>query len=114
MYWHVEDRYLVVHSQVLKASVSEVAAMAEGAVRHDTTMNLAGNYVDSYGQSEVGFGITRLLEVDLQPRIKRINTTRLFRPESAGAADRLALAGFVEQRGLEAASQLPRVVEPSP
>lgn len=42
VYWHVEDRYVVVHSQVLKASASEVAAIVEGAVRHGTTMNLAG------------------------------------------------------------------------
>src|SRR6266700_1067689 len=54
VYWHVEDKYVVVHSQVLKASASEVAAMVEGAVRHGTSMNLAGNYVDSHGQSEIG------------------------------------------------------------
>ena len=80
VYWHVEEKYVVVHSQVLKASASEVAAMVEGAVRHGTAMNLAGNYADSHGQSEIGFGITRLLGIDLLPRIKRINTTRLFRP----------------------------------
>ncbi|HEX9539534.1 MAG TPA: Tn3 family transposase [Streptosporangiaceae bacterium] len=34
--------------------------------------------------------MTRLLEVDLLPRIKRINTVRLFRPEPDGAADRFA------------------------
>ncbi len=90
VYWHVEEKYVVVHSQVLKASASEVAAMVEGAVRHGTTMNLAGNYVDSHGQSEIGFGITQLLGIDLLPRIKRINTTRLFRPGLAGPADRFA------------------------
>lgn len=31
-------------------------------------------------QSEVGFGITRLLGFDLLPRIKRINHVRLYRP----------------------------------
>ena len=81
---------MVVHSQVLKASASEVAAMVEGAVRHGTAMNLAGNYVDSHGQSEIGFGITRLLDIDLLPRIKRINTVRLYRSEPAGPADRFA------------------------
>lgn len=90
VYWHVEERYVVVHSQVLKASASEVAAMVEGAVRHGTAMNLAGNYVDSHGQSEIGFGITRLLDIDLLPRIKRINTVRLYRSEPAGPADRFA------------------------
>jgi len=33
VYWHVEEKYVVVHCQVLKASASEVAAMVEDAVR---------------------------------------------------------------------------------
>ena len=43
-------------------------------------MDVEGNYVDSHGQSEIGFGITRLLGFDLLPRIKRINTVKLYRP----------------------------------
>ncbi|TCN30652.1 Tn3 transposase DDE domain-containing protein [Kribbella orskensis] len=35
--------------------------MIEGAMRHGTSMEVDGNYVDSHGQSEVGFGLTRLL-----------------------------------------------------
>jgi TnpA family transposase len=80
VYWHVERGSVVVHSQTLRASASEVAAMVEGAIRHGTTMNLEGNYVDSHGQSEIGFGITRLLNIELLPRIKRINKVRLYRP----------------------------------
>jgi len=38
--------------------------MVEGAMRHDTTMEVEGNDVDSHGQSEIGFGITRLLGFD--------------------------------------------------
>ncbi|GHD36422.1 putative transposase [Nocardiopsis kunsanensis] len=80
VYWHVERGSVVVHSQTLRASASEVAAMVEGAIRHGTTMSVEGNYVDSHGQSEIGFGITRLLNVDLLPRIKQINRVRLYRP----------------------------------
>src|SRR3954451_6483795 len=60
--------------------------MIEGAMRHGTTMEVEGSYVDSHGQSEVGFGITRLLGFDLLPRIKRINKVRLYRP-AAGEPD---------------------------
>lgn len=73
---------MVIHSQRLRASASEVHAMVEGAIRHGTTMKVEGNYVDTHGQSEIGFGITRLLGFDLLPRIKRINTVRLYRPET--------------------------------
>jgi TnpA family transposase len=86
IYWHVERKSMAIHSQLLTCSASEVAAMIEGAIRHGTTMEVDGNYVDSHGQSEVGFGLTRLLGFDLLPRIKRINTVKLYRP-AAGDHD---------------------------
>ncbi len=86
IYWHVEKRSMAVHSQLISCSASEVAAMVEGAIRHDTTMNLQANYTDSHGQSEIGFAITRLLGFDLLPRIKQINKARLYRPQ-AGEPD---------------------------
>ncbi len=86
IYWHVERGSMVVHSQTLRASASEVHAMVEGAIRHGTTMTVEGNYVDTHGQSEIGFGITRLLGFDLLPSIKQINKTRLYRP-AAGQPD---------------------------
>lgn len=86
IYWHVERKSMAIHSQLINCSASEVAAMIEGAMRHGTTMEVEGNYVDSHGQSEVGFGITRLLGFDLLPRIKRINKVRLYRP-AAGEPD---------------------------
>jgi TnpA family transposase len=86
IYWHVERKSMAIHSQLLTCSASEVAAMIEGAIRHGTTMEVEGNYVDSHGQSEVGFGLTRLLGFDLLPRIKRINTVKLYRP-AAGEPD---------------------------
>ena len=49
-------------------------------------MTVEGNYVDTHGQSEIGFAITRLLGFDLLPRIKRINKVRLYRP-TTGAPD---------------------------
>jgi len=48
-------------------------------------MKVAGNYVDSHGQSEIGFGVTRLLGFDLLPRIKRINKVKLYRPGPVSA-----------------------------
>ena len=92
IYWHVERKSMAIHSQLIGCSASEVAAMIEGVMRHGTTMEVDANYIDSHGQSEIGFGITRLLGFDLLPRIKRINKTRLYRPAS-GETRRLAAAG---------------------
>lgn len=92
IYWHVEKRSMVVHSQLLSCSASEVAAMVEGAVRHGTAMQVEGNYVDSHGQSEIGFAITSLLDFDLLARIKRINKVKLY---CSGKADQEAFEGLV-------------------
>jgi TnpA family transposase len=91
IYWPVERKSMVVHSQLISCTASEVAAMIEGAMRHGTTMRIEGAYVDSHGQSEIGFGITRLLGFDLLPRIKRINKLKLYLP---GASDRESLPGL--------------------
>ncbi|MDN5918863.1 MAG: Tn3 family transposase, partial [Pseudonocardia sp.] len=49
IYWHVERGSVVVHSQLLSCTASEVHAMVEGAIRHGTDMNVESNYVDSHG-----------------------------------------------------------------
>ncbi|MCM3885649.1 Tn3 family transposase [Frankia sp. R82] len=83
VYWSVEKGAMAIHSQVISCTASEVAAMIEGVMRHGTAMKVAGNHVDSHGQSEIGFGITRLLGFDLLPRIKQIGKVRLYRPGPA-------------------------------
>lgn len=85
IYWHVEKKSLAIHSQLINCTASEVAAMIEGAMRHGTTMDVEANYTDTHGQSEIGFGITRLLNFDLLPRIKRINKVKLYRPVAGEA-----------------------------
>ncbi|MGA5223112.1 Tn3 family transposase [Streptomyces koyangensis] len=42
--------------------------------------DVEANYTDSHGQSEIGFGVTRLLNFDLLPRTKRINKVKPYRP----------------------------------
>jgi TnpA family transposase len=86
IYWHVEKKSLCIHSQLKSPSSSEVAAMIEGVIRHCTEMMVERQYVDTHGQSEVAFAFCRLLGFALLPRIKRIQTQRLYRPEG-GRAD---------------------------
>src|ERR1035437_10145417 len=89
---------MVVHSQTLRASASEVHAMIEGAIRHGTTMKVEGNYVDPHGQSEIGFAITRLLGFDLLPRIKQINKIRLPTDEHPPTVVALQQRGHLPER----------------
>ena len=86
VYWHVEDRSVCIYSQLKSCSSSEVAAMIEGVLRHETDMEVAKNYGDTHGQSEVGFAFCALLGFELLPRLKHLKQQRLYRarPPSEG------------------------------
>jgi TnpA family transposase len=87
VYWHVETKSVCVYSQIKTISSSEVAAMIEGVLRHCTEMEIEKNYVDTHGQSEVGFAFCHLLGFRLMPRLKRIGVQRLYRPVAGRPKD---------------------------
>jgi TnpA family transposase len=80
IYWHVEKHSVCIYSQLKACSSSEVAAMIEGVLRHDTEMEVEKQYVDTHGQSEVGFAFCYLLGFALLPRLKNLKRQRLYRP----------------------------------
>jgi len=85
IYWHVDRKALCVYSQLKACSSSEVAAMIEGLLRHQSDAQIEANYVDTHGQSEIGFAFTELLGYKLLPRLKRIGAQRLYLPAKATA-----------------------------
>lgn len=87
IYWHVEKNSACIYSQLKRCSSSEVAAMIEGVLRHCTEMEIDEHYVDSKGQSEVGFAFCHLLGFDLLPRLKGIASQKLYRPVSGRPDD---------------------------
>ena len=82
IYWHVEKNSVCIYSQLKSCSSSEVAAMIEGLLRHCTDADMDRNYVDTHGQSAVGFAFTYLLGFTLLPRLKNIGSARLYRPDA--------------------------------
>ena len=80
IYWHVEKRSVCIYSQLKRCSSSEVAAMIKGVLRHCTQMSVDKNYVDTHGQSEVGFAFCHLLGFQLMPRIRGIHKQKLYLP----------------------------------
>lgn len=83
IYWHVDTKSMVVHSQIKTCLSSEVGAMITGVLRHDTKMNMDKAYVDTHGQSTVGFGFSYGLTFDLLPRIKGIHRQKLYYPSAS-------------------------------
>ena len=56
--------------------------MLQGLLRHNTTMTVEKNYVDTHGQNEIAFAFCRLLGFELMPRFKRIGEQRLYLPHN--------------------------------
>src|SRR3546814_17995364 len=56
--------------------------MVEGVLRHCTYQWIQRHYVDSHGQSEVGFAFCHLLGFELAPRLKAIARQKLYVPEA--------------------------------
>jgi TnpA family transposase len=83
IYWHVERQATCVYSQLKRCSSSEVAAMIEGVLRHCTDLEIQRQYVDSHGQSAVGFAFCHLLGFELAPRLKAIARQKLALPHAA-------------------------------
>ncbi len=86
IYWHVEKKATCIYSQLKSCSSSEVAAMMEGVLRHDTEMTVTKHMVDSHGQSEIAFAFSHVLGFQLLPRLKAIHQQKLYYA-AAGQAD---------------------------
>jgi TnpA family transposase len=80
IYWHTDLKAACIYSQLKRCNSSEVAAMLEGVLRHCTAMEVDRQYVDSHGQSTVGFALCHLLGFALMPRLKAIASQKLYRP----------------------------------
>src|SRR3546814_13901563 len=82
-YWHVEKRATCVYSQLKRCSSFEVASMIEGVLRQCTDMEIQRQYVDSPGQSAVGFAFCRLLGFLLEPSRNAIVRQTLALPHDS-------------------------------
>ena len=81
VYWHVEKKALCIYSQIKRCSSSEVASMIQGLLRHCTDMEVQKGFVDTHGQSFVGFAFIHLLGIALLPRLADIGGRKLYRPD---------------------------------
>ena len=82
IYWHVDKKSLCIYSQLKDCSSSEVGSMIKGIIDHDTEMDMNRVFVDTHGQSVIGFAISYLLNFSLYPRLKAINKQKLYYVDS--------------------------------
>ncbi len=80
IYWHVNDQYICVYSQLKTCTSSEVASMLQGIISQETDADIEYQYVDSLGKSELGFALSYLQKFDLLPRYKTIGNQTIYLP----------------------------------
>ena len=78
IYWHVDKKSLCIYSQLKDCSSSEVGSMIKGIIDHDTDMDINRVFIDTHGQSVIGFAVSYLLHFALYPRLKAINKQKLY------------------------------------
>ena len=83
VYWHVEKKALCIYSQLKTCSSSEIGSMIKGILDHCTDMIINKAYMDTHGQSMLGFGVGELLSFDLLPRLKNIYSQKLYYPSAS-------------------------------
>ena len=98
VYWHVERKQLCIYSQLTTCSASEVAAMLQGLLHHDTDAEIETNITDSHGASIIGFAFCELLDFRLMPRFKQIGKMRLSGPGLATDKPWTAIAPVISAR----------------
>lgn len=78
VYWHVDRNSICIYSQLKSCLSSEVSSMIESILRHSSNKNVEKNYVDTHGQSEVGFAFSYILGFKLLPRLNNISKQKLY------------------------------------
>jgi TnpA family transposase len=78
IYWHVDKKAMCIYSHLKTCSSSEVGAMMRGFLNHDTMMDMNQLYVDTHGQSTIGFAFSYLLHFELLSRLKNIHKQKLY------------------------------------
>lgn len=77
IYWHVKEG-LCIHSSLKTCTSSEVGAMIQGVLHHDTLMDFDKISVDTHGQSSIGFAFSELFGFELLPRLKDLHKQKLY------------------------------------
>jgi TnpA family transposase len=80
IYWHVNIQSICIYSQLKTCTSSEVAAMLQGLIDHQTDLEVQSHSTDSHGKSDLGFALTYLLGFDLLPRYKFLGSEKLYSP----------------------------------
>ncbi len=79
-YHHVSDTYILLFSHFVSCSVWEAIYILDGLMRNTSEIKPKTIHADTQGQNLPVFGLSRLLGIELMPRIRNWKDLNFYRP----------------------------------
>jgi len=80
-YHHVSDLYIALFSHFINCGTWEAVYIIDGLLKNKSEIQPDTLHADTQGQSTTVFGLSYLLGIELQPRIRNIKDLVFYRPE---------------------------------
>jgi TnpA family transposase len=81
-YTHLSDQYSPFSTKVINVGVRDATYVLDGLLYHESDLRIEEHYTDTAGFTDHVFGMMHLLGFRFAPRIRDLNETRLFVPNS--------------------------------
>jgi TnpA family transposase len=79
-YHHVSDTYILLFSHFVSCSVYEAIYILDGLIRNISEIKPKTVHADTQGQNLPVFGLSRLMGIELMPRIRNWKDLKFYRP----------------------------------
>ena len=80
-YHHISDTYVALFSHFIACGVWEAVYILDGLLKNKSVLQPDTVHADTQGQSEVVFGLSYLLGIQLMPRMRNWNKVQMYRPD---------------------------------
>lgn len=78
IYRHTADKYISHFVEIIATNQREAASAIDGAIGHNTELQLEEHFTDSNAYTDTAFALFHLLGFKFQPRIRDIGSMQLF------------------------------------
>lgn len=88
-YRHVADNYIALFSRFIACGTYEATHILDALLQNLSDVQPSRVHADTHGQSAAVFGLAYLLGIELMPRIRRWQTSNLYRSDSGNKYSRI-------------------------
>jgi TnpA family transposase len=81
IYTHINDQYAPYHAKLVNVGVRDATYVLDGLLHHESDLKILEHYTDTAGFTDHVFALTTLLGFRFAPRIRDLDTTRIYTPD---------------------------------